>query len=125
MTPFTMTMLFAVYFATFDIGQFVQNVVDIIKEWGGWFIIGAGAIMLVVAIYMIAKGLIMHGKTQVNWFIVAVLFIVGGALLSFASGLDAFAWVQGIAEGGKQTIEDLGGAGGTGTPTPTILYFFR
>ena len=125
MTPFTMTMLFAVYFATFDIGEFVQNVVDIIKEWGGWFIIGAGAIMLVVAIYMIAKGLIMHGKTQVNWFIVAVLFIVGGALLSFTTGLDAFKWVQGIAEGGKQTIEDLGGSGGTGTPASTILYFFR
>lgn len=86
-----------------DIGTFLQNATNTLKEWGNYFIILIGVVMVVVAVYQIAKGLISHGKTQTNWFVAAGLLLVGGALM-----VGGFTWVAGIAEGGKKTIDDLG-----------------
>ena len=57
------------------------------------------------------------------------MLILGGALCSFALGDEAWAWVQGIAQGGKDTIDDLGGSGGAGAGgaggggTTTIIHW--
>lgn len=104
--------------ATFNIEQFLTNATTKAKDWGGLFIILVGAIMMIVAIYKMAKGFILHGKTQTSWGICIAMLLIGGALVSFAVGKDAWAWVQGIAEGGKQTIEDLG-------TNPTIIHGLR
>lgn len=106
--------------ATFDIEVFMTNATAKLKEWGGALLILIGVVMMVVAIWQIAKGLIQHGRAQTNWAIAIILLILGGALASFGAGSDAFGWLSGIAAGGKNTIEDLGG-GSTGLPGGTIL----
>lgn len=91
-----------------DLGNFLQNATNTIKTWGGYLITLIGVVMIIVAVYQIAKGLIGHGKQgqPTNWFVVIGLLIIGGAL-SVAGG---FLWVSNIAQGGKKTIEDLGKA---------------
>lgn len=105
--------------ATFDISTFLTNATSQLKEWGGALMILIGVVMMVVAIWQIAKGLIQHGKAQVNWAIAIILLILGGALASFGAGADAFSWLADMAEGGKTTIEELGGGS---TPLPTIIF---
>lgn len=96
-----------------DLTSFLSNATSQLKVWGGAFIILLGVAMIVVGVYQLAKGLISHGKTQVNWFIVVALIIAGGAL---AAG--GWALVSDIASGGKKTIEDLGNSSGR---TSTII----
>ena len=97
--------------ATFDIEQFLINSAAKLKTWGGLLLILIGVVMM-----------ISHGKKQVSWAVCIIMLILGGALCSFGMGDDAWNWVQGIAKGGKETIDDLGGAGGGGGgTTPTII----
>lgn len=119
--------------ATFDVEAFLTNSITKLKAWGGLLIILIGVVMMVVAIWKIGSGLISHGKKQVSWAVCIIMLILGGALASFGlSGTNAWAWVQGIAEGGKNTIDDLGsgggagggaGGGGGGGATPTIIHW--
>lgn len=108
-------------FATFDVTQFLTNATAKLKEWGGALLILIGVVMMIVAIWKIASGLISHGKKQVSWAVCIIMLILGGALASFGAGASAWDWIQKIAEGGKNTIDDLGGSGGAG---PTILWPF-
>lgn len=96
-----------------DLTSFLTNSTNQLKAWGGLFIILLGVAMIVVGIYQLAKGLIAHGKTQVNWFVVVALIIAGGALTA-----GGWTLVSGIASGGKKTIEDLGNSSGR---TSTII----
>lgn len=105
--------------ATFDITQFGQNLYTKMREWGSVFIVILGVIMMIVAVYKIGKGLIQAGKGggQTNWAVAIALLIIGGALASFGvAGTTAWEWIEGIAAGGKNTIDELGGAGGGGSP---------
>ena len=90
--------------AAWDIGSFLENSAAQIKEWGGLIIILVGIVMIITASVKIAMGLANHGKQQVNWFLLILLFLIGGA---FSVG--GYSFVSNIAEGGKKTIEDLGG----------------
>ena len=104
---------------TFDITTFGQNLYKMLREWGNILIIIIGVVMMIVAIWQIAKGLIQHGKAQVSWAVAIALLIIGGALASFGAGgaiegTAAWDWVEGIAEGGKNTIDALGTEGGDG-----------
>lgn len=105
---------------TFDITQFGTNLYEKLREWGNILVIIIGVVMMIVAVWQIAKGLIQHGKAQVSWAVAIALLIIGGALASFgASGIadpdaGAWKWIEDIAAGGKETINDLGGTG-TGT----------
>lgn len=109
--------------ATFDIEKFLTNSATKLKQWGGLLLILIGVIMMIVAVVKVASGLISHGKKQVSWVVCIIMFILGGALCSFAAGPEAWAWIQGIAEGGKQTIDDLGSGGGGATPT--IIHWLK
>lgn len=91
--------------AEWDLGTFLKNAKETISTWGGYFIMLLGVIMIIVAVYQTAKGLMSPQKAQTNWLIVAFLFILGGALT--VGGYD---WVFGIAKGGKKTVDELGGA---------------
>lgn len=103
-----------------DITTFLTNATTTLKSWGSLLMILIGVVMVIVAIWQIATGLISHGKKPTNWFVAILLLLVGGALAAF-SGNAAWDWVSSIAAGGKKTIDDLGG-GGTPT-TPTIIFY--
>ena len=90
-----------------DIDSFLTNLGTKLQTWGSLVFIILGVIALIVAIYKLVTGLMSHGKGQPpNWFVILLLFLVGGALV--AAGTGSFDWVKGIAEGGKTTIEGLG-----------------
>lgn len=109
---------------TFNITQFGKNLYTMLRQWGNTLIIIIGVVMMIVAVWQIAKGLIQHGKSNTNWAVAIALLIIGGALASFGAtiggdNVGAWKWLEEIAGGGKQTIMDLGknpGGGGGGTP---------
>lgn len=60
-----------------------DNVIDKLqgklRDWGSGLMVIVGIVMIIVAIFKIAQGLMSHGKTQVNW-VINILLIVVGAL---------------------------------------------
>ncbi len=114
-----MLMLNNTQSSNWDISTFLTNLTTQLKSWGGLVIMLLGVVMVVVAIWKVATGLMSHGKGQPpNWLLIAILFLLGGAfVVAGASGMEAFNWVAGIAGGGKQTIIGLGNGG-----TTTILF---
>lgn len=88
----------------FDIGSFLQNSITTVEFWISLAVMLLGIVAIGVSIWMIVTGLMSQGKKQTNWFIAIALLLVGGAIAT-RTGFD---FVQGIAEGGKTTIEDLG-----------------
>ena len=106
--------------AEWDLGTFLENAKMTMEKWGGAFIMLLGVIMIVVAVYQTAKGLMSPQKAQTNWLIVFFLFILGGGLV--VGGYD---WVFGIAKGGKKTVDDFGGAGGAANMIIPMIRSFR
>lgn len=96
--------------AAFDIGTLLQNSFLTAKSWGGWIMLIVGVVMIVVCVYMTAKGLMSHGQSQTSWPKVILLLIFGGLLLSLgANGTGAFdAFANTYAKGTKDTIDNLG-----------------
>lgn len=96
-------------FMAFDILSFLSNATEFIKKIGGYVVILAGFIMIIVAIVQIAKGLASGGKGQVNWVMSIGCLLVGGALAFGGWNL-----VTAVANGGSQTIKDMGTGSGSG-----------
>ena len=96
----------------FSVGMLLQNGTTTIKTWGGYFIILLGVVMVIAAVWQIAKGLMNQGKGQTNWATVVLLFIIGGAFM-----VGGFGFAESISSGGRKTIEELG----SGT-TAAIYY---
>ena len=95
-------------FMAWDLENFLKNLGDKLQQWGSLIFIIFGVVLLIVAIYKLAMGLMSHGKGQSpNWFVILLMFLLGGALV--AAGTSSFGWVKDIAAGGKTTIESLGG----------------
>lgn len=91
----------------FDVGTFLSNSGTTLGTWFSLASIIIGLVAIIYAIWQIASGLMSHGKKQVNWFITIILLFFGGVLTLGTGG--GFDYIKGIAGGGKQTIEDLGG----------------
>lgn len=87
-----------------DLTSFLNNSQKTLTTWFNAGLLIVGLVAVAFAAWQIVSGLMSHGKKQVNWGITITLLFVGGALA--ASG--GFDFVRGIAEGGKQTITDLG-----------------
>lgn len=87
--------------------NFLSNSATTLRDWANLGFIVIGIVCLIVGIVMLVKGLMTHGRGQTNWVVVVALILIGGALT--VSG--AYTWVQNIAQGGKETIDDLGGTG--------------
>lgn len=100
-----------------DVSTFLKGLKTNVESWLTIIVGLVGLIMVGVAIYQIASGLMSHGRKQTNWFTVILLFLIGGAFV--AGGLG---WAMGIAEGGKETIDKMG-AGNTAVPE-TIRFLF-
>ena len=88
--------------ANWDIGTFLANATDTIQGWGGLFLMLIGVVMIIVAGYKIATGLMSDNK-QVSWFKVVVLLIVGGVL-----AFGGYEILSDAASMGKHTIDELG-----------------
>lgn len=88
-----------------DLRTFLTNSFDTLGDWFSLAVMILGICAVAYAIWQIVTGLISQGKKQTNWAVAIILLLVGGAL-SMSTGFD---FVRGIAEGGKTTIEDLGG----------------
>lgn len=88
-----------------DLRTFLKNSFSTLGDWFSLAVMILGVIAVAYAIWQIVSGLMSHGKKPTNWGIAIVLLLVGGAL-SMTTG---FQFIQGIASGGRKTIEDLGG----------------
>lgn len=98
-----------------DLGSFLNNAGSTLGTWAQYLMVIIGVVCVAIGIYKIASGLISHGKKQVNWAVAIILILLGGALLVTQS----WNWIVGIAQGGKETIEDLGG-----TIMPMLSSYF-
>lgn len=87
-----------------SINNFLANLNKNLSQWGGMLIVVVGLVMVIVAVVKIAKGLMSSGRGQTNWVLNIVLFFLGGAL-AFGGG---WSLVQGISQGGSDTLNDLG-----------------
>ena len=87
-----------------SINNFLTNLNKNLNLWGGLLIVVVGLVMVIVAVIKIAKGLMSSGRVQTNWVLNIVLFFLGGAL-AFGGG---WGLVQGISQGGSDTLNDLG-----------------
>jgi len=80
------------------------------KDWGtiagGAFITLLGLAVVIVGIVFLVKKLIGNGNggNEKGWLLIIAMIVVGGALLYGGINL-----VLNIAEGGKTTVEELGG----------------
>lgn len=91
--------------ADWDLKSFIVNATTYIKFIGGLAVALMGTAAVVWGAYkFFAKLFGGQSAAQTSWFTVALLIIVGGAAMAGGGSL-----VFGIAEGGKTTIEDLGG----------------
>ena len=92
----------------FDIGTLLSNSFGIAKEWGGWIMLITGAVLIVMAVFNTAKGLMSHGQSQVSWPKVILMFIFGGVIIAFSGGGAAFDGIGKYAQGMGKTIDSLG-----------------
>lgn len=99
--------------ADWDLKSFLVNATTYIKFIGGLVIVLLGTAAVVWGAYkFFSKLFVGQSASQTSWVTVALLIIIGGAAMAGGGAL-----VFGIAEGGKTTIEDLGG----GTILPYLL----
>ncbi len=87
----------------FSFTEFFNNAKSSLSTIGGAFISLLGLVMIVVAGWQIAKGLIGHGKVQTNWFICVGLLIVGGLFM-----VGGIVWLTQLAENVGGAVEGLG-----------------
>jgi len=89
-----------------DLISFLGNTQDYGELAGGALISLLGLIIVIVAGVFTAKKFFGSGNGQNDkpWLIIAVMFIVGGAMLFGSIGL-----LLNISSGGQKTIEELGG----------------
>lgn len=86
-----------------NLKTFLENAKNNATAWGGVFVGLMGIIMILFAVWLTAKHLMSQGRSQTSWGTIIILFIVGG----FATG-GGLTLITQVAEGGKQTIEELG-----------------
>ena len=88
----------------FSFSGFFNNARLSLQTIGQAFIMLLGLVMIVVAGWQIAKGLISPQKAQTNWFMVIALLIVGGIFVA-TTGLN---FLQSVGENAGQAIQGLG-----------------
>ena len=91
-----------------DLGKFFSNLTQKGKEWGGYFIVFLGVILIVIGIFNIVKAFMSQGRGQTNWFMTIAMILVGGFLCAAGVGSTAFDKMTGLANIGAGTISELG-----------------
>lgn len=88
---------------SWDIGNFLQNSKSTLITWGDYLMMLIGVILVIVAVYQLAKKFIAPQSAPGGWVMPIVMLIIGGALL-----VGGWALISDISSGGEQTIRDLG-----------------
>lgn len=106
-----------------DLTSFLTNFGNALEKWGGIIVFIIGVAMVIASVYFIMKGLLSHGRGQTSWVTTILLLLIGGAFM--AGGITAgggWSLLTNIANGSKQTIEDMGngsiGGGGASMIIP-------
>lgn len=111
--------------AKWDLTSFLSGSFKTLGTWINMAIMIVGLVAVGYAVWQIISGLISHGKKQVNWAVTIILLVVGGV----ASTSTGFQFFRDIAEGGKDTIDDLGSGKATAPAqvivVPQLDYFER
>lgn len=102
--------------SNWSITGFLSNLNGSLEVWGQLIVVAVGLVMLIVAVFKIAKGLMSGGRGQVNWVLNVLLFFIGGALC-FGGG---WGLLKDISSGGASTLEQLG-TGSGGIPSVIIM----
>ena len=87
-----------------NIIKFLQSVKNTIGSAAMWIVAIIGAIMFIVGIWLIAKGLMSQGRGQTNW-VLAIVLLVLGALLGFGAG---FGLLTDFANDTSSVVNELG-----------------
>ncbi len=85
-----------------DLGKFFVNLAAKAKEWGGYFLIFLGVILLIWAGIMIFKAFAQHGRGQSNWLMIVFMVLIGGYMM-----VKGFQGMEQLADIGASTIEQL------------------
>ncbi len=93
---------------SWDLGKFFSNLTAKAKEWGGYFLVFLGVILLIVGVIQIVKAFMSHGRGQTNWLMVGGMILVGGFLCTAGVGAGAFTKVEKLANVGAGTLDALG-----------------
>lgn len=91
-----------------DLGSFFSNLTAKGKEWGGYFIVFLGVILIIIGVFNIVKAFMSQGRGQTNWFMTIAMILVGGFLCAAGVGSAAFDKMTGLANIGAGTISELG-----------------
>ena len=100
-----------------------------LQTWGALILFILGCAAIIAGIYKLVTGLVSHGQKQTSWVVVILLILVGG-VLTVGSALNAWQFVAGTVAGtGFKTLDDLG-TGNTGAgevsienaPTGMVLF---
>lgn len=87
----------------FSFTEFFRNAQTSLQNIGGAFITFLGLVMIVVAGWQAAKGLIGHGKVQTNWFVVVGLLLAGGLFM-----VGGIVWLTNLANNVGGAVQGLG-----------------
>lgn len=87
-----------------DLGTFFQNLANTAKEWGNYFIIFLGVILLIVAVTLMVIKFMTHGQGggRTSWFMLIAMILVGGFLM-----VSGFNGVTKFADIGTATLEQM------------------
>lgn len=103
--------------SNWSMDKFLENVISKLQGWGSAIVIIIGLIMVIIGLFQLFKGLSSGGRSQVNWVVVILLLLLGGAL-AFTGG---WSLVKNITGGGGQTLSDLGNAMITAQPFFSLI----
>lgn len=92
------------YYLSWDLGSFFSNLALKGKEYGQYFVVFLGVILIIAGLYQIVKGLMSHGRGQTNWGIAAACILIGG----FMAGITSWDSIQNFTNMGSATIDTLG-----------------
>lgn len=87
-----------------ELGEALENAKEYAEVIGGAFLALLGVVAIIYGGYLLVKKLMAGQQNQDSWVKIVILIIVGGAL-----SVTGFGLISTIAEGGKDTIEELGG----------------
>ena len=100
-----------------------------LQTWGALVLFILGCAAIIAGVYKLVTGLVSHGQKQTSWVVVILLILVGG-VLTVGSALNAWKFVAGTVAGtGFQTLNELGTSSTQpgevsiqGAPTGMVLF---
>lgn len=98
-------MVSPIFMAAGDsVSKVINSVGNAVTSWATPILFLVGAILVIVAIIKIGKGLMSHGQGQVNWPMNIACLLIGALLIAASSGMFAR-----LKQAGSTLNNDLNG----------------